>query len=110
MTADELRAIRERLNQRRALLNGAGEYPTMQTSAGRLAWELIEEGVKADIDVEALLAEVERLQRIVGKLNPCPTCRTFNLVKRDDSPELPNRHTGPALAEKIRAYNGGRKG
>lgn len=33
-------------------------------------------------DIDALLAEVERLRRVVGGVNPCPKCGTLHLVRK----------------------------
>ena len=84
----DLEAIRARQSVRREILRHVERM-----EAGRAAQtsgftaEYDSGPLRDDIaDIDALLAEVERLRALVERLNPCPTCHTFHLLKRAEAP------------------------
>jgi hypothetical protein len=74
-TAEELGAIWDRHAARKACY--AKHHVDEDVDTGACEHE---EGMHNDIGV--LIAEVDRLRALVTALNPCPTCHTYNLVRR----------------------------
>lgn len=68
-----------------------------RSTASGILWGRETDFGESEADIDALLAEVERLRNLVRTLNPCPHCRTLNLVRRIETARPEEETSGAVL-------------
>ena len=85
----DLEAIRQRNEERRASQERHSSDGICLAMAACCEVGTGKSSESALSDIDALLAEVERLQDVVQRLNPCPACGAFTLLRREGAPTPP---------------------